>query len=145
MQDDFGQFVNGDNTKLGEMGHILSGGQKARLSLARALYHSRDAEIVLIDSTLSSLDAKVARLVMDRAILGLCANKLVMMVTYEVDQALEMDHVVYMQGRDNRGDLCPPKVMTTQEFIESQMEQVKAQIDKEKSLVLLNASDPNET
>lgn len=49
----------GDQTKLGEMGHNLSGGQKSRISLARAIY-KRDTSIILIDGTLSALDAKVS-------------------------------------------------------------------------------------
>ena len=37
---DFQAMPSGDQTKLGEMGHNLSGGQKSRISLARALYRS---------------------------------------------------------------------------------------------------------
>jgi ABC-type bacteriocin/lantibiotic exporter with double-glycine peptidase domain len=51
------------------MGHILSGGQRSRISLARALY-KKDADIVLIDGTLSSLDSLVARKVLENAIKG---------------------------------------------------------------------------
>ena len=56
---DFEQFPQGDLTKTGEMGVSLSGGQRARISLARALY-KRAAKIMLIDGTLSSLDSRVA-------------------------------------------------------------------------------------
>jgi len=52
-------FPQGDLTKTGEMGMSLSGGQKSRISLARALY-KREAKIMLIDGTLSSLDSRVA-------------------------------------------------------------------------------------
>ena len=68
MEEDFEQLPSGDQTKLGEMGHNLSGGQKSRISLARALYRS-NASIMLIDGTLGSLDAKTAKKVMERAIL----------------------------------------------------------------------------
>jgi ABC-type bacteriocin/lantibiotic exporter with double-glycine peptidase domain len=47
-------------TKVGEMGHILSGGQKSRISIARALYRKK-SDIILIDGSLSSLDSRVAR------------------------------------------------------------------------------------
>ena len=77
---DFSTMPSGDQTKLGEMGHNLSGGQKSRISLARAIYR-HNASIILIDGTLSSLDAKIAKLVMERAVLGLCADKCVVFVT----------------------------------------------------------------
>lgn len=49
----------GDQTEIGEKGITLSGGQKARLALARAVYHSPD--ISLIDDALSAVDAHVAK------------------------------------------------------------------------------------
>jgi len=56
LMEDFNTMPLGGLTKVGEMGMSLSGGQKSRLSLARALYRE-DSQIVLVDSTLSSLDA----------------------------------------------------------------------------------------
>ena len=50
---------NGDETKVGERGTTLSGGQKARLSLARAVYS--DSDIYLLDDPLSAVDSKVGR------------------------------------------------------------------------------------
>lgn len=49
---------------MGERGVTLSGGQKARVNLARAIY--RDAEIFLLDNPLSALDVNVAMHVYDR-------------------------------------------------------------------------------
>ena len=63
LDEDFTQLASGDKTELGEMGHNLSGGQKSRISLARALYRKNSA-IIMIDCTLSSLDAKVSKKVM---------------------------------------------------------------------------------
>ena len=79
------------------MGHNLSGGQKSRISLARAIYR-RDAEIVLIDGTLSSLDAKIAKSVMERVVFDLCADKCVVFVTHDLDHASQMDSVIYLKG-----------------------------------------------
>ena len=53
------QLVDGDLTLVGERGVTLSGGQKARVNLARVLYH--DADIYLLDDPLSAVDAGVAR------------------------------------------------------------------------------------
>ena len=52
-------FVEGDRTLVGERGVTLSGGQKARVSLARAVYH--DADIYLLDDPLSAVDASVGK------------------------------------------------------------------------------------
>ena len=96
LDEDFLALPKGDKTKVGEMGHILSGGQRSRISLARALY-KRDSDIVLIDGTLSSLDALVARKVLENAIKGdLCRDKVVFLVTYDLDQASEMDFILYV-------------------------------------------------
>lgn len=59
LKKDFEMFPHGDQTLIGERGSSLSGGQKARLSLARALY--RDSEIYLLDDPLSAVDAHVGK------------------------------------------------------------------------------------
>jgi ABC-type transport system involved in cytochrome bd biosynthesis fused ATPase/permease subunit len=98
LEEDFKQLPNGDLTHLGEMGQQLSGGQKSRISLARALY-KRDAKIVLIDGSLSALDARVARHITDHAINGaLCKDKIVLLVTYDLDQAADMEYVMLLEG-----------------------------------------------
>ena len=82
---DFEQFPNNDLTKTGEMGVQLSGGQKSRISLARALY-KQEAKIMLIDGTLSSLDSKVAGKIINEMKNGkLFKEKIVFMVTYDLD------------------------------------------------------------
>ena len=61
---------------------------------------------MLIDGTLSSLDAKIARLVMERVVFGICADKCVVFVTHDLDHAAQMDHVVYLKG-----DHSEPNIM----------------------------------
>ena len=58
-------FIDGDLTLVGERGVTLSGGQKARVNLARAIYRS-DADIFLLDDPLSAVDAPVARHIFDK-------------------------------------------------------------------------------
>ncbi len=59
-------FVGGDLTEIGEKGVNLSGGQKSRVSLARALYSN--ADIYLLDDPLSSVDSHVAKQIFDHVI-----------------------------------------------------------------------------
>ncbi len=59
LQSDLELFQNGDLTVVGERGITLSGGQKARLTLARALYANGD--IYLLDDPISAVDSKVAK------------------------------------------------------------------------------------
>ena len=56
---DIAMLVDGDLTLVGERGVTLSGGQKARVNLARVIYHN--ADIYLLDDPLSAVDAGVAR------------------------------------------------------------------------------------
>lgn len=61
---DIKQFADGDLTLVGERGVTLSGGQKARVNLARAIYH--DADIFILDDPLSAVDVAVAKHIFDR-------------------------------------------------------------------------------
>ena len=57
LDEDIESFVDGDQTMIGERGINLSGGQKARLAMARAVY--KRAALNLLDDPLSALDARV--------------------------------------------------------------------------------------
>lgn len=57
-------FPDGENTMIGEKGINLSGGQRSRVSLARALYY--DAQIYLIDDPLSAVDTNVAKHIFEK-------------------------------------------------------------------------------
>ncbi|KAH8147533.1 uncharacterized protein LAJ45_08360 [Morchella importuna] len=80
---DLSKYEDGDLTEVGEKGVTLSGGQKARLSLARAVYSP--AQTLLLDDVLSALDAATSRIVFDKCINGeVLAGRTVVLVTHHV-------------------------------------------------------------
>ena len=68
LKDDLAQLPGGDLTEIGEKGINLSGGQKARVSLARAAYSA--ADVVFLDDPLSAVAAPVADHLFDECIAG---------------------------------------------------------------------------
>jgi ATP-binding cassette subfamily C (CFTR/MRP) protein 1 len=64
LVDDLLILPSGDNTEIGEKGINLSGGQKARVSLARAVYKIPD--VILLDDPISALDAHVRKMIFDK-------------------------------------------------------------------------------
>ena len=73
-------FVKGEETVIGERGVNISGGQKARISLARAVYS--DADIYLLDDPLSAVDPEVANAIFKDCVTGILADKIVILVTH---------------------------------------------------------------
>ncbi|KAH8336344.1 hypothetical protein KR059_002930 [Drosophila kikkawai] len=99
---DFQQLPSGDKTIVGERGASLSGGQRARISLARAVY--KPASIYLLDDPLSAVDAHVGRHLFDEVIgpRGRLAQQKAtrILVTHQVHFLSEADLIVIVdQGR----------------------------------------------
>ena len=86
---------DGDKTVVGEKGISLSGGQKARISLARAVYSG--ADIYLLDDVLSAVDAHVGKKIIDNVLgrNGILASKTVILATNSV-HVLHEAHNIYM-------------------------------------------------
>ncbi|XP_057311415.1 ATP-binding cassette sub-family C member 4-like isoform X1 [Hydractinia symbiolongicarpus] len=82
LKQDLESFAKGDLTLVGERGVSLSGGQKARISLARAVY--ADADIYLLDDPLSAVDTKVGKHIFEKCIKGLLRNKVVILATHQI-------------------------------------------------------------
>lgn len=89
----------GDMTEIGEKGINLSGGQKARVSLARAVY--ADCDIVLMDDPISALDANVRKQIFKQVFQGLLATKTRILVTHAVDFLHLADKIIVM----NQGEV----------------------------------------
>lgn len=84
---DLAMFDDGDSTEVGAQGISLSGGQKWRLTLARAFY-SR-AGILILDDVFSALDAHVGKEIYDNALMGeLAQGRTRILVTHHVSLCL---------------------------------------------------------
>ena len=89
---DMHSFAKDDLTQIGERGVSLSGGQRARVSLARALYS--EADIYLLDDPLSALDARVGKYIFERCICGILSDHLRIITTHQLQYVNMADHVV---------------------------------------------------
>ncbi|CAF3938729.1 unnamed protein product [Rotaria sp. Silwood1] len=93
---DLQSFPAGDSTVIGEKGVNLSGGQKARVSLARALY--TEADIYLFDDPLASVDPTIARKIFQQCISnqGILNDKTRLLVTHQIQFLSEFDHCILL-------------------------------------------------
>jgi len=96
LQPDLDMLPHGDLTEIGERGITISGGQKQRLNIARAIYF--DADIVLMDDPLSAVDAHVGRHIFDHAILGLMKDKCRVLATHQLWVLNRCDRIIWMEG-----------------------------------------------
>ena len=85
----------GDKTEIGEKGINLSGGQKARLSLARAVYADKD--LLLLDDPISALDANVKKKIFKNLLVGHLKNKTRILVTHAVDFLHLVDRILVIK------------------------------------------------
>ena len=89
---DLETFPHGMATQMSEKGNNLSGGQKARLALSRAIYS--DADIYLFDDVLSALDPRVGRTVFNNCIRRALQGKTRVLVTHQLQYLNQVDHII---------------------------------------------------
>ncbi|KAI5613509.1 multidrug resistance-associated protein 4 [Silurus asotus] len=95
LKKDMEILPEGDLTVIGDRGATLSGGQKARVNLARAVY--QDADIYLLDDPLSAVDAEVGRHLFDRCICGILKKKPRILVTHQLQFLKAADHILVLK------------------------------------------------
>lgn len=97
LQQDFDMLLGGDMTEIGERGINLSGGQKARISLARAVYAR--ADIYLFDDPLSAVDAHVGRTIFDKVVgpKGMLAGKTRVFVTHQIQYLSQSPQIMMLR------------------------------------------------
>ncbi|KAJ2464366.1 ATP-binding cassette glutathione S-conjugate transporter ycf1 [Coemansia sp. RSA 2337] len=118
LTDDLEMWPNSDMTVIGENGMNISGGQRARLALARTVYSK--ADIYFLDDPLSAVDAIVKRHILDNIILstGLLGDKL-RFVTTNADNILPLcNQVATVDGGCVSVKVQTPQVHTAFKFKE---------------------------
>lgn len=111
---DFSELPNGDETQVGENGAALSGGQRARIALARALYSF--ASLLILDDIFSALDTKTSVLLWNRVFCSdLVKNRTVILVTQlnwvvgEADLAITLEDGSVKSIEQNLGHVRTPQ------------------------------------
>ncbi|KAF3326222.1 ABC transporter C family member 13 [Carex littledalei] len=93
---DLSNMIGGDLSLIREKGVNLSGGQKARLALARAVYHNSD--IYLLDDIISAVDSQVALWILNNTLLGSLMNqKTRVLCTHNFQAISAADMIVLME------------------------------------------------
>jgi len=95
LQPDLDMLPQGDATEIGERGITVSGGQKQRLNIARAIYF--DADLIIMDDPLSAVDAHVGRHIFDNAIMGLLKNKSRILATHQLWVLNRCDRIIWLE------------------------------------------------
>lgn len=93
---DFKNLPKGDQTEVGEKGATLSGGQKARVGLARAVY--ADRPIYLLDDPLSAVDSRVGARIFEKCLKGALKDKIVVLVTNQPQYLPGCDEIIVLSN-----------------------------------------------
>jgi ABC-type multidrug transport system fused ATPase/permease subunit len=86
---------DGFNTKVGDQGAALSGGQAQRLAIARAFL--KNAPIVVLDEPTSQIDVETEML-LNRALERLTKNKTVLMIAHRLSTIEQADRIIVLDG-----------------------------------------------
>lgn len=98
LRHDLAILPHGDQTEIGERGITISGGQKQRLNIARAIYSN--SGLILMDDPLSAVDAHVGRHIMDNAICGLLKDHCCILATHQLHVLSRCDRIAVIdKGR----------------------------------------------
>ncbi|XP_057563819.1 ATP-binding cassette sub-family C member 4-like [Hippopotamus amphibius kiboko] len=95
LEEDLQLLEDGDLTVIGDAGTMLSGGQKARVSLARAVY--QDADIYLLDDPLSAVDAGVSRHLFQQCICQALHKKITILVTHQLQFLKDASQILILK------------------------------------------------
>ena len=129
LNQDLNSLTGGDLTEIGEKGVNLSGGQKARISLARAMYCDND--IFILDDPISALDAHVGKNIMHNCIIGYLKEKTRILVTHALQYTSFADRIYYMKNGEIKWE-GQYKELIKQHFYSEFAEKINSKINEEK-------------
>ncbi|OJD32507.1 abc transporter family protein [Diplodia corticola] len=95
LKADIERMPAGEDTEIGERGVNVSGGQRQRMSLARAIYS--DSDIVIMDDPLSAVDAHVGRHMFEQAICGLLKGRCRILATHQLHVLDRCDRILWLE------------------------------------------------
>ncbi|CAG9820276.1 unnamed protein product [Phaedon cochleariae] len=96
LEEDMQILPAGDMTGVGESGTTLSGGQKARIALARAVY--QDKSVYILDDIMSAVDIRVAKHIFQHCIMGLLKQKTRILCTHHVRYLVHADRLALLEN-----------------------------------------------
>jgi ATP-binding cassette subfamily C (CFTR/MRP) protein 1 len=129
LNQDLNTLTGGDLTEIGEKGVNLSGGQKARISLARAMYCDND--IFILDDPISALDAHVGKNIMHNCIIDYLKGKTRILVTHALQYTSFADKIYYMKNGEIKWE-GQYKELIKQHFYSEFAEKINSKINEEK-------------
>jgi ATP-binding cassette subfamily B protein len=91
---DIEKFAEGFGSEIGERGVRLSGGQKQRIAIARMIY--KDAPIRILDDSLSAVDTKTERAILDNLGRDRCAATVV--IGHRLSAVMNADEILVLDG-----------------------------------------------
>ena len=95
LENDFRKLVDDDDTLINSSSASISGGQKARIGLARCLY--KDADLYLFDDPFSSIDNSVKQAIFENSFCDFLKNKARILVTNDLTNLINVDKIIYMK------------------------------------------------
>ncbi|XP_061140174.1 cystic fibrosis transmembrane conductance regulator [Syngnathus typhle] len=98
LEEDFALLPDKDKTLLGEGGVTLSGGQRARLGLARAVY--KDADLYLLDAPFTHLDIVTEKEIFEKCVCNLMSSKTRIVVTSKLEHLKRADQILLLHNGD---------------------------------------------
>ena len=129
LNQDLNSLSGGDLTEIGEKGVNLSGGQKARISLARAMYCDND--IYIMDDPISALDAHVGKNIMHNCIISYLKGKTRILVTHALQYTSFADRIYYMKNGEIKWEGTYQELIQ-QKFYSEFAEKIKSKLKEEK-------------
>ena len=97
LEDDLKVLAGGDMCEIGDRGINVSGGQKARISLARCCYS--DSDIVVMDDPIAAVDSHVGKALFHKCIASYLKGKTRILVTNATQYLHKCDYIIVLENQ----------------------------------------------